>query len=138
MFPKSFPKAAAASFPISGLALMFLGAPPAFAAPQDYRFEVVGKPHPSGGKEIVQVRLVHVPDNKPVTDAVLFESKADMGPMGMPTMTAPARAVPSSQDGIYRVEVEPGMTGTWAINLVAKVQGEAGTVRGTVTADLVK
>lgn len=111
----------------------------ALAAVQDYRFELAGKPQPGrGGKSIVPVRLVHVPDGKPVTDAVVFESKADMGPMGMATMTAPVRAMPPSPDGIYRVEVEPGMAGTWAITLAAKVQGEAETVRGAVNAELVK
>lgn len=109
------------------------------AAAQDYRFELAGKPQPArGGKSVVLVRLVHVPDGKPVTDAIVFEAKADMGPAGMPTMTAPAKALKPGKDGIYRVEVEPGMAGTWAIALAAKVQGEAETVRGSLTADLAK
>lgn len=109
------------------------------AAPQDYRFELVGKPQPArGGKSVVQVRLIRLPDGKPVADAVVFEAKADMGPAGMPTMTAPTKALPSKQAGIYQVEVEPGMAGPWAINLAAKVQGEAETVRGSVTAELAK
>ncbi|TLU71124.1 FixH family protein [Lichenicoccus roseus] len=110
---------------------------PAFAKPDDYRFELVGKPQPQGGRDIVQVRLVHAPDSKPVPDAVIFQTSADMGPMGMPTMTAPVRAVMAAKDGVYGFEVEPGMTGTWAIHLAAKVQGEPETVRGTITADLV-
>ena len=115
------------------------GLSPAQAAPQDYRFELAGKPEPAGGgKEVVPVRLVHAPDNKPVTDAVVFESKADMGPAGMPTMTAPIKPLPATQPGIYKFEVEPGMAGAWAITLAAKVQGEAGTVRGSVTTDLTK
>ncbi len=76
-------------------------------------------------------------DGKPVPDAVIFESKADMGPAGMQEMTAPVRAMPP-KGGIYSFEVDPGMAGTWALHLAAKVQGEAETVRGTVNADLVK
>lgn len=110
---------------------------PAFANPQDYRFELAGKPQVAHGKNIVRVRLVHLPDNKPVADAVIFESRADMGPAGMETMTAPIKALPA-QGGTYSFEVEPGMTGKWALRLAAKVQGEPGTVRGTVTTDLVK
>jgi len=68
---------------------------------------------------------------------VIFESTADMGPNGMPTMPAPINALPA-KDGIYSFEVEPGMAGTWALHLAAKVQGEAETVRGTINADLVK
>lgn len=108
------------------------------AAPRDYRFELVGKPQPArGGKSVVQVRLVRLPDGKPVADAVVFEAKADMGPADMAAMTAPVRVLPP-QGGVYRVEVEPGMAGPWAIHLAAKVQGEAETVRGSVTAELAK
>ena len=77
-----------------------------FAAPADYRFELVQAQPAGAGKTSVSVRLVHVPDNKPVAGAVLFESKTDMG--------------------------QDGMAGKWALNLGAKVQGEAGTVRGTL------
>jgi hypothetical protein len=105
---------------------------------QDYRFELAGKPEMSGGKDIVRVRLVHVSDGKPVPGAVIFESRADMGPAGMPTMTGPIKAMPSKEPGIYSFEIEPGMTGTWAITLAAKVQGEAETVRGAVNAELTK
>jgi hypothetical protein len=113
-------------------------APPASAAAADYRLELVAKPQVSNAKDIVQIRVVHVPDGKPVTDAVIFEMKVDMGPAGMPTMTAPIKPLPPAQSGIYRFEVDPGMAGTWAITLAAKVQGERETVRGTINADLVK
>ncbi|MHB1799229.1 MAG: FixH family protein [Vulcanimicrobiaceae bacterium] len=110
---------------------------PAAAAAIDYRFELVGKPQLSGQKDIVQIRLVHSADGKPVVDAVIFESTADMGPQGMPTMPAPVKAL-SAKGGIYSFEVDPGMAGTWALHLAAKVQGESETVRGTINADLVK
>jgi hypothetical protein len=119
---------------VGGLASSLL---PAHAAATDYRFELVGKPQLSGQKDIVQIRLVHATDGKPVPDAVIFESTADMGPAGMPTMPAPVKPLPA-KGGIYSFEVEPGMPGTWALHLAAKVQGEPETVRGTVNADLVK
>jgi hypothetical protein len=78
------------------------------------------------------VRLVHVPDNKAAAGAVLFESKTDMGPGGMAEMTGKVIPVSSDQPGIYRFHVETGMAGKWALNLGAKVQGEAGTVRGNI------
>lgn len=110
---------------------------PATAKSADYRFELVGKPQLINQKDIVQVRLVHVADGKPVPDAAVFETKADMGPAGMETMTAPVKTMPA-KGGIYSFEVDPGMAGAWAVRLAAKVQGEAETVRGTITADLVK
>jgi hypothetical protein len=126
--------AGAAALACAALALT----PPAGQAKAaDYRFELVGKPQLSAKKDIVQIRLVRVADGKPVPDAVIFEAKADMGPAGMETMTAPVRALPPKA-GVYSFEVDPGMAGTWALRLAAKVQGEAETVRGTVNADLVK
>ena len=102
------------------------------AAPNDYRFELVQAQPAGAGKTTVTVRLVHVPDNKPVANAVLFESKTDMGPGGMAEMTGKVSPLPSDQPGIYRFQIETGMAGKWALNLGAKVQGEAGTVRGLV------
>ena len=103
------------------------------AAPADYRFELVQAQPAGPGKTTVTVSLVHVPDNKPVAGAVLFESKTDMGPDGMAEMTGKVTPLPSDKPGIYRFTIETGMAGNWALNLGAKVQGEAGTVRGTVT-----
>ena len=102
------------------------------AAPNDYRFELVQAQPAGAGKTTVTVRLVHVPDNKPVAGAVVFESKPDMGPGGMAEMTGKVSPLPSDQPGIYRFQIETGMAGKWALNLGAKVQGEAGTVRGLV------
>ena len=102
------------------------------AAPNDYRFELVQAQPAGPGKTAVTVRLVHVPDNKPVAGAVLFESKTDMGPGGMAEMVGKVSPLPSDQPGIYRFQVETGMAGKWALNLGAKVQGEAGTVRGNL------
>ena len=121
------------------LTLILAAAPSSLlAASQDYRVELAGTPQPAaGGKSIVSVRLMRTKDGKPVTDAVVFEAKADMGPASMAAMTAPVRPIPA-KDGLYRFEVEPSMAGLWALNLAAKVQGETETVRGSVVADLAK
>jgi len=104
----------------------------AAAAPNDYHFELVQAQPAGAGKTTVTVRLVHVPDNKPVAGAVLFESKTDMGPGAMAEMTGKVTPLSSDQPGIYRFQIETGMAGKWALNLGAKVQGEAGTVRGNI------
>ena len=54
----------------SGVAIAAL---PAFAAPTDYKFELVGKPQLSAHRDIVQVRLVHVADGKPVPEVLEVE-----------------------------------------------------------------
>ena len=120
------------------LAISILAPGHAIAAPTDYRFELV-QAQPSGpGKTNVTVRLVHLPDNKPVAGAVLFESKSDMGPAGMAEMPGKVSTLPSDKPGLYRFQIETGMAGKWALNLGAKVQGEADTVRGSITFDAAK
>ena len=79
------------------------------------------------------VRLVRVRDGRPVPDAVVFQTRADMAPAGMPTMTGNVAPQPGQQPGTYRFQVDTGMAGGWALTLAAKVQGETETVRSTVT-----
>jgi hypothetical protein len=108
------------------------------AAPNDYRFELVQAQPAGAGKTAVTVRLVHVPDSKPVAGAVLFETRSDMGPSGMAEMPGKVSPLPADKPGLYRFQIETGMAGKWALNLGAKVQGEADTVRGTITFDAAK
>jgi hypothetical protein len=119
-------------------ATLLAGVAGALAAAGDYRFELAGNPQTaSSGKSIVAVRLTHAPDNKPVEGAVITQSRADMAPEGMKEMVAPIKALPP-EAGVYRFEIEPGMAGTWMLTLAAKVQGEAETVRGSITVKLAK
>jgi hypothetical protein len=104
----------------------------ALAAAHDYRFEAAGPPAKSGKATIVKIRLVHIPDGKPVSGAVIFQTRFDMGPDGMATMTAPAKVVRANEANLYQLELEPAMGGNWALSLSAKVQGETETVNGTV------
>lgn len=120
------------------IATAVLVAAPVRAAPADYRFEVVQVQSAGPGKSNVTLRLVHVPDKKPVSDAVIFQSTADMGPDGMPTMTAPVKAMPAPQPGLYIFQIGPGVAGNWELQLAAKVQGEAATVRATLPVKLGK
>lgn len=109
---------------------------PSMTATTGYLFETVGQPKTSGGKSTVSVRLVRATDRKPVTGAVIIQSRADMGPMGMAAMTAPIKVVPSTMPGIYTFEVANGPVWNkpdkWQLSFAAKVQGELQTVRGAV------
>jgi hypothetical protein len=113
-------------------AASILAASYTLAAPADYRFELVQAQPAGPGKTTVTIRLVHVPDSKPVAGAVLFETKTDMGPSGMAEMTGKVSPLPSDKPGLYRFQIETGMAGKWQLAFGAKVQDEAGTVRGTV------
>ena len=110
----------------------------ASAAASDYRFELASTPQAGGGKSIVAIKLTHTSDGKTVPGAVIIQTRADMAPDGMKEMTAPVKALPPKEPGVYSFEVEPGMAGNWMLTLAAKVQGEAETVRGSVTVKLAK
>lgn len=125
-------------FRAAALAALIVSAVPALAAPQDYRFELAGPPTKSATGTMVKVRLVHVPDGKPVPEAVIFQSKFDMGPDGMAEMGAPVKALPPAEPAVYAFEAQPSMPGNWGLTLSARVQGETQTVRGTITVPVVK
>jgi hypothetical protein len=110
----------------------------AVAAAKDYRFEVAGAPAKSGKATLIKVRLLHLPDGKPVAGAIIIQTKLDMTPQGMASMTAPAKTSATADAGIYQIEAQPEMAGNWALHLSAKVQGEAETVTGTLTVPIAK
>jgi hypothetical protein len=104
-----------------------------------YTFELAGPVKSAGsGKSLVSVRLMH--DGKPVLGAIVIQSRADMGPVGMADMTAPIKSLGEKPPGTYRFEVINGpvwkKADNWAISFNAKVQGVAQTVGGSVTVKL--
>ena len=119
---------------LSGLAsILWLSTPAKSpAAAQDYKFQLAAPIARTGAAVLIKIRLIRVSDSKPVSGAVVFETKLDMAPEGMATMTAPIKPLPVTDPGIYQFEGQPSMAGNWAVELAAKVQGEVETVRGSV------
>ena len=125
----------AAGAAMASVVTTFLPAAPAHAAGQDYRFEVVQAQPAGKNLTDVTVKLAHAPDGKPVTGAVILQTKLYMGSEGMGGMTGKVTPQAADLPGLYRFHTETEMAGTWALSLTAKVQGEADTVHGTVTFD---
>lgn len=94
---------------------------------KDYEFQLVDKTVKKGDATI-SVRLIHKPDGKPVSDAVIFAKRLDMAPDGMETMKTTIEPIPSTEPGVYKFKAAVTMEGGWQLSLGAKVQGEAGTV----------
>ncbi len=117
---------------LAGLALSLGLAPQLSAAPTDYAFEPVKVDVKNGAGSELAVRLVHKPTGKPVSGAVLFRTRLDMGPDSMAEMTAKHEAVPASEPGVYRFKADLTMAGGWAFRIMAKVPGEKDTVQGDV------
>src|SRR5262245_20230832 len=115
------------------LAIGLAVASPAFAGPKDYVFEPLKAEVKKGVDAIVAVRLKHKATGKPVTDAVIVQTRIDMGPDCMGEMAAPLTPVPSSEPGVYAFKTELSMAGRWLLSIAAKVQGEPETVVGKIT-----
>jgi hypothetical protein len=112
---------------------------PNVKTPTGYRYELAGPIQSNAGKSIVTVRLVH--DGKPVTGAIIIQSRCDMGPSGMAAHTAPIKALGEKPPGAYRFEIANGQVwnkpDNWGLSFSAKVQGVAQTVSGSLTVKLV-
>lgn len=118
---------------------MKMTSPRAMAATTGYRFELAAPPKSVGpGKNIVSIRLINA--GKPVSGAVIIQSRADMGPMGMAAMTAPIKALGEKPPGTYNFEIDNGPVwkkpDDWDVTFHAKVQGVAQTVTGKITVKL--
>ncbi|MCB1519155.1 MAG: FixH family protein [Hyphomicrobiaceae bacterium] len=125
------------TLPISfraGLAALALSliATGALAAAADYEFQPLKVDVKKGAGSELAVRLVHKATGKPVTGAVLFRTRLDMGPDSMAEMTARHVAMPSSEPGVYRFKADLTMAGGWALRIMGKVPGEKDTVQGVV------
>ena len=94
----------------------------------DYEFHLVQTDIKQGNGAIIAVRLVDKRSGRAVPDAVIFTTRIDMAPDGMPTMAAPIEALPPTKPGVYRFKTNLMMVGGWQLSLAAKVQGETGTL----------
>ena len=105
-------------------------APFARADIKDYQFKLVEPTVAVGKDKIVTVQLVNTRTGKPVPDAVIFATRLDMAPDGMPEMATKIVREPGGEPGSYRFKAVFGMEGRWLFSVGAKVQGETGTVEG--------
>jgi hypothetical protein len=96
---------------------------------KDYEFKLVEPTVTVGKDKIVTVQLVNKKTGKAVPDAVIFTTRLDMAPEGMPEMATKIAVDPTAAEpGSYRLKATFGMEGKWQLSLGAKVQGETGTV----------
>lgn len=122
----------------AALAVAVAGCASAFQSSSErYRFELVDSQVRAGGQGTqLRVRLVHLPDNRPVTGAEIYGQRLGMWMSGYKTVTSRMAAAvgPAEAEGhgVYRMHAELPMSGEWSLSLTARVPGEAQPVRGTV------
>lgn len=109
---------------------------PAIRAAGPLTFEAVQAEVPMGKVVRVEVRLKG--GNAAPGAVTVMSSRIDMGPDGMPTMTAPLRRVESKTPGVLAFEADLIMAGHWALHLEAKPEGEHEPAKGTVVFTVVE
>src|SRR5262249_9782346 len=117
----------------AAVAVAMTFAVPAFAGANDYVFEPVKTEVKKGDDVVVSVRLKHKATGKPVTDAVIVQTRIDVSPDAMGEMASPLAPVQSSEPGVYSFKTDLSMQGRWLLSIAAKVQGEPETVVGKIT-----
>lgn len=123
---------------VAAFAAVVAGCANAFqTSSESYRFEPVGSPvRTQQGDTQLRVRLVHLPDNRSVTDAEILDQQLGMWMSGYKAatfmMTAPVGPAEPEGNGIYRLHARLPMAGEWRLTLTARVPNEASPVRGTV------
>ena len=95
---------------------------------RDYEFRLVEPTVAVGKDKTITVQLVNRTTGKPVPEAVIFATRLDMAPEGMPEMATKIAREPGGEPGSYRFKAAFGMEGRWLLSLGAKVQGETGSV----------
>ena len=100
----------------------------ALADIKNYEFRLVEPTVKAGPDKTIAVKLVDKTTGKPVPDAVIFATRLDMAPDGMPEMATRVDPLPGTEPGTYKFKATFGMAGRWQLSLGAKVQGEIGTV----------
>ena len=111
---------------------------PVYAGANDYAFEPVKAEIKQGDGVTVAVRLVHKATKKPITDAVIAQTRIDMTPDGMATMDSPLTRLPSPEPGVYAFKTNLSMAGRWLLSISARVQGEPEPVVGKITFQVTK
>lgn len=118
--------------------LSFGAVSPAKAEIGDYEFRLVQTSIKQSSNAVIAVRLLDKRTGKAVPGAVIFATRIDMAPDGMPTMNAPIEAMASNEPGLYRFKADLMMAGGWQLSLAAKIQGETGTLENKLVLKAVK
>jgi hypothetical protein len=102
------------------------------AGTDDYMFEPVKTEIKSSNVATVAVRLVHKPSGKPVTDAVIVQTRIVMAHDGGAEMASAFVPLPSPEPGVYAFKAPLTMVGSWLLSIAAEVPGEPETVVGKI------
>jgi hypothetical protein len=102
------------------------------AGVNDYVFEPVKTEIKSSNVAIIAVRLLHKPGERPVTDAVIVQTRIVMAHDGGTEMDAAFVPLASPEPGVYAFRAPLTMAGKLFLSIAAKVPCEPETVVGKI------
>ena len=105
----------------------------ALACADDYVFEPVKTEIKSSNMATIAVRLVHKSSEKPVTDAVIVQTRIVMVHDGGAEMASAFVSLPSPEPGVYAFMAPLTMAGSWFLSIAVKVPDAPETVVGKIT-----
>lgn len=109
---------------------------------KEYRLDVVDQPVAVGAHSEFNVTLLRTSTKQPVEGATITGGRLEMtmphsahkGPTPMSTkMGGEVKPLGTPSPGLYRLMGDVSMPGTWKLDIVATVPGEAQPVKGTAT-----
>lgn len=133
------PKVAIASATMLAMGLVG-GASSEQRTANNYRFEVVDMEVGLGWDAEVRVRLIHLPDERLVSGAVIYDHRFELLMSVYKVVTSrmveganpPLDLSVDEGNGVYRILSALPLRGNWQATLTARVPGEVLPVRGTV------
>ena len=102
------------------------------AEPETLKWQVENPDVAVGQHVRLSVRVVDASGKPVVGPVTIASSRLDMGPQGMPTMTAPLRVLDPPKQGLVTFETDIPMAGKWALTLSGKIAGRSDTISGQV------
>jgi hypothetical protein len=102
------------------------------AGANDYLFEPVKNKIKSSNVATIAVRLVHQPSGRPVSGAVIVQTRIVMAHDGGAEMDSAFLPLASPEPGVYAFMAPLTMAGSWFLSIAAKVPGESETVVGRI------
>lgn len=107
---------------------------PAFATPQDYRFEITGQPVKAGHDAVFAVRVTQLSTGKDVAFVPIATSRLHMV-MGTRDEAVPFKAL-AANDGRFSADLT--MYGEWTFDVTATVAGEKEPVKESIKFQVAK
>lgn len=124
---------------LAAILMTFSSAAHAADRSHDYRLEVVDQPVAVSAHSEFNVKLTKAATGQPVENARITGSRLEMtmphsahkGPIPMSTkMSGEAHVIGTPSPGVYRFIGDVSMPGTWKLDIVAAIPGEAQPVEG--------